>query len=166
MGSLTKKPGSICFGRRGTRLKYGYFQLWPAGSKTCLIRQPMVVAGGYGHAPTSCGTWVPVLAQGAQNGLWSLVHKCGDISNSGLRGLPERQREKRETRAGVLLEEEWRRRLEGGGRESRGGALPEGRGERQRASELQQQQPNLFNWRRGASIVVLRLGVRSAPLCN
>ena len=112
----------------------------------------MVVAGGYGHAPTSCGRWVPVLAQGAQNGLWSLVHKCGDISNSGLRGLPERQREKRETRAGVLLEEEWRRRLEGGGRDSRGGALPEGRGERQRANERGVMRDTLVEFRQHTMI--------------
>ena len=79
---------------------------------------------------------MPVLAQGAQNGLWSLVHKCGDISNSGLRGLPERQREKRETRAGLLLEEEWRRRLDGGKERAEAARCRKGEGrDRERVSE-------------------------------
>ena len=79
---------------------------------------------------------MPVLAQGAQG---DVEHTLGHNiinSNSALRGLPERQGEKRDTRAGVLLEEDWRRRAEGGGGGSRGGALPEGRGrDRERVSE-------------------------------
>ena len=58
---------------------------------------------------------MPVLAQGAQG---DVEHTLGHNiinSNSALRGLPERQGEKRDTRADVLLDEDWRRRAEGGG---------------------------------------------------
>ena len=57
-------------------------------------------------------------------------------SNSALRGLPERQREKRETRAGVLLEEELKRRLEGGGERAEAARCRKGEGrDRERVSE-------------------------------
>ena len=76
---------------------------------------------------------MPVLAQGAQG---DVEHTLGHNiinSNSALRGLPERQGEKRDTRADVLLDEDWRRRAEGGGEQRRRAAGRER--ERQRASE-------------------------------